>query len=219
MLENNLLESSYLKIKETIYESRNKVYKTINKEMLECYFNVGKIIVELVEFSTDEVSQNEIIKVLSEKLTSEFGKGFKRSNLIKMKQFFEVYNGSSTLWNQLSWSHYRLLIKINDGIKREFYQEECINSNWNVRQLERQINSFYYERLISTSIENKEYVRNEINTLVKKDNKSIIKDPYILEFLDIKENAKFYERDLESNLIEHLQSFLLELRKRFLFCS
>lgn len=187
--------------------------------MLECYFNVGSIIVELVEAVGDEKSQNEIIKILSEKLTNEFGKGFDRSALVRMKQFYSIYKGSATMWHQLSWSHYRLLIKINNDKKRSFYQEECLNAGWNVRQLERQINSFYYERLLATNEKFKEDVRNEIKTLIPNDNKCIIKDPYILEFLDIKENAKFYEKDFESNLIEHLQAFLLELGKGFSFVA
>ena len=97
--DNRLVENSYLRIKETIKEVRSRVYKTINKEMLECYFNVGGIIVELVEAVGDEKSQNEIIRILSDKLTNEFGKGFNRSNLIKMKQFYQTYKGSGTSYH------------------------------------------------------------------------------------------------------------------------
>lgn len=100
-------------------------------------------------------------------------------------------------------------MNIEDEKKRNFYLEESIKSNWSVRQLERQINSFYYKRLLSTNDNNKEKVRNEINKLEKKESiNDFIKDPYILEFLDIKDN-KFLEKDLESNILEHLQEFLL----------
>ena len=110
-------------------------------------------------------------------------------------------------------------MNIDDNKRRNFYLEECIKSNWSVRQLERQINSFYYERLISTKELYKEEVKNEINILEKKDKiENFIKDPYILEFLDIKDK-RFLERDVESNLLEHIQEFLLELGRGFSFVS
>ena len=166
-----------------------------------------------------ESSQNEIIKSFSKKLTNQFGQGFSVPNLKKMKKFYNVFKGGSTLWNQLSWSHNRLLINLDDKIRRDFYLEECIKSNWSVRQLERQINSFYYERLISTTESNKEEVKNEINILEKKEKiEDFIKDPYVLEFLDIKDK-RFLEKDLESNLLEHIQEFLLELGRGFSFVA
>ena len=101
-----------------------------------------------------------------------------------MKKFYQVFNGGSTLWNQLSWSHNRIIMNINDPKRRIFYLEECIKSNWSVRQLERQINSYYYERLISTSEGSKAEVKNEVNKLEEK-TEDFIMDPYVLEFLDI----------------------------------
>lgn len=112
-----------------------------------------------------------------------------------------------------------MIMNIDDEVKRNFYLEESIKSNWSVRQLERQINSFYYERLLSTSNDNKEEVRNEINTLEKKEKiHDFIKDPYVLEFLDIKDR-RFLEKDLEFNLLEHISEFLLELGRGFSFVS
>ena len=110
-------------------------------------------------------------------------------------------------------------MNIDDDKRRNFYLEECIKSNWSVRQLERQINSFYYERLLSTSEEHKEEVKNEINILEKKDKiENFVKNPYVLEFLDIKDK-RLLERNLESNLLEHIQKFLLELGRGFSFVS
>jgi len=110
-------------------------------------------------------------------------------------------------------------MNIDDEKRRNFYLEECIKSNWSVRQLERQINSFYYERLISTSESYKEEVKNEIETIEKKEKiENFIKDPYVLEFLDIKDK-RFLEKDLESNLLEHIQEFLLELGRGFSFVA
>lgn len=158
--------------------------KNINSEMVELYFEIGSTINELIENYNLETSQNEILKLFSEKLTREFGQGFSVSSLKKMKKFYLMYKGGSTLWNQLSWSHNRLIMNIDNEAKRNFYLEETIKSNWSVRQLERQINSFYYERLLSTSEEHKEEVKNEINILEKKEKvQNFIKDPYVLEFL------------------------------------
>ena len=166
-----------------------------------------------------QLSQNEIIKSFSEKLTNEFGQGFSVPNLKLMKKFYLTYRGGYTLCNQLSWSHNRLIMNITNERKRNFYLEESIKCNWSVRQLERQINSFYYERLLSTSEENKEEVRNEINKLEEPENiYNFIKDPYILEFLDIKDN-RFLEKYLELNLLDHISDFLLELGRGFSFVS
>ena len=216
---NKIFDDYYEKINQMIINSKTNIIRNINHEMVELYYNIGQAINELIDEYNLEASQNEIIKSFSNKLTKEFGQGFSVPNLKKMKKFYQVFNGSSTLWNQLSWSHNRLIMNIDDEKRRNFYLEECIKSNWSVRQLERQINSFYYERLISTKEPHKEEVKNEINILEKKDKiENFVKDPYILEFLDIKDK-RFLEKDLESNLLEHIQEFLLELGRGFSFVS
>ena len=216
---NKIFDDYYEKINQMIINSKTNIIRNINHEMVELYYNIGQVINELIDEYNLEKSQNEIIKSFSNKLTKQFGQGFSVPSLKKMKKFYQVFNGGSTLWNQLSWSHNRLIMNIDDDKRRNFYLEECIKSNWSVRKLERQINSFYYERLISTKEPYKEEVKNEINTLEKKDKiENFVKDPYVLEFLDIK-NKRFLERDLESNLLEHIQEFLLELGRGFSFVS
>lgn len=224
-MNNNLIKNDelfgnyYNKINELILRTKQNVVKNINSEMVELYFEIGSTINELIENYHLESSQNDIIKSFSEKLTKEFGQGFSVPSLKKMKKFYQVFQSGSTLWNQLSWSHNRLIMNIDDEVKRNFYLEESIKSNWSVRQLERQINSFYYERLLSTSDDNKEEVKNEINTLENKEKiHDFIKDPYVLEFLDIKDR-RFLEKDLESNLLEHISEFLLELGRGFSFVA
>mgnify|MGYP004523057327 FL=1 len=224
-MNNNLIKNDelfgnyYNKINELILRTKQNVVKNINSEMVELYFEIGSTINELIENYHLESSQNDIIKSFSEKLTKEFGQGFSVPSLKKMKKFYQVFQSGSTLWNQLSWSHNRLIMNIEDETKRNFYLEESIKSNWSVRQLERQINSFYYERLLSTSDNHKEEVKNEINILEKKEQvQDFIKDPYVLEFLDIKDR-RFLERDLESNLLEHISEFLLELGRGFSFVA
>lgn len=216
---NNIFDDYYERINQMIINSKTNIIRNINHEMVELYYNIGQAINELIDEYNLEKSQNEIIKSFSNKLTKQFGQGFSVPSLKKMKKFYQVFNGGSTLWNQLSWSHNRLIMNIDDEKRRNFYLEECIKSNWSVRQLERQINSFYYERLISTKEPYKEEVKNEINTLEKKDKiENFVKDPYVLEFLDIKDK-RFLEKDLESNLLEHIQEFLLELGRGFSFVS
>lgn len=216
---NQVFGNYYNKINDLILKTKQNVAKNINYEMVELYFEIGSTINELIENHNLEASQNKILKLFSEKLTQEFGQGFSVSNLKKMKKFYLTYEDGSTLWNQLSWSHNRLIMNIDNEAKRTFYLEETIKSNWSVRQLERQINSFYYERLLSTSKEHKEEVKNEINLLEKKEKvQDFIKDPYVLEFLDIKDR-RFLEKDLESNLLEHISEFLLELGRGFSFVA
>ena len=216
---NQVFGNYYDRINNLILKTKQNVVKNINSEMVELYFEIGSTINELIENYNLEASQNEILKLFSEKLTREFGQGFSVPSLKKMKKFYLTYKGGSTLWNQLSWSHNRLIMNIDNEAKRNFYLEETIKSNWSVRQLERQINSFYYERLLSTSEEHKEEVKNEINILEKKEKvQDFIKDPYVLEFLDIKDR-RFLEKDLESNLLEHISEFLLELGRGFSFVA
>lgn len=218
-IENTIVSDYYKKINNLIIVRKQSIIRNVHSEMVELYYEIGATIHELIEKYQLEASQNQIIKSFSLKLTKDFGEGFSVPSLKKMKKFYEVYKGGSTLWNQLSWSHNRLIMNIEDEQKRNFYLEECIKSNWSVRQLERQINSFYYERLLSTSDKHKEEVQNEIKQLEKSETiKDFIKDPYVLEFLDIK-NRRFLESDLETNLLEHLQEFLLELGRGFSFVS
>ena len=215
---NEVFGNYYNKINNLILRTKQNVVKNINYEMVELYYQIGSTINELIENYNLETSQNEILKSFSKKLTNEFGQGFSVPNLKKMKKFYLTYRTGSTLW-QLSWSHNRLIMNIENEEKRKFYLEESIKSNWSVRQLERQINSFYYERLLSTSEEHKEEVKEEINLLEKKEKiQDFIKDPYVLEFLDIKDR-RFLEKDLEYNLLEHISEFLLELGRGFSFVA
>ena len=209
----------YNRINSLILKTKQNVVKNINYEMVELYYAIGSTINELIEEYHLEASQNKILKSFSEKLTREFGEGYSVPNLKLMQKFYLTYKDGYTLCNQLSWSHNRLIMNIDNEVKRNFYLEETIKSNWSVRQLERQINSFYYERLLSTSEEHKEEVKNEINVLEKKEKvQDFIKDPYVLEFLDIKDR-RFLEKDLESNLLEHISEFLLELGRGFSFVA
>ncbi|WP_337959661.1 PDDEXK nuclease domain-containing protein [Paraeggerthella hongkongensis] len=161
-----------------------------------------------------------LMKYLSERLTAEFGKGFTERNLRAMRQLYLAYPIRHTVCAELSWSHYRLIIRVEDPVRRDFYVRSAIEERWTVRQLDRQIHSFYYERLLATRAEGKDKVRQEIQQLeppTKADD--VLKDPYVLDFLDLNGNSDFLETDLEQALLNKLQQFLLELGKGFSFVA
>lgn len=151
-------------------------------------------------------------------MSAEFGKGFDVQNLRNMRQFYLAFPIRNTLCSELSWSHYRLLMRVDDRKARAFYVEEAVKSGWSVRQLQRQINTMFYHRILASS--DKERVAEEIQTTVHKpEYERIIKDPYVLEFLDLPPNEHYYESELEQTLIDHLQKFLLELGRGFSFVA
>ena len=201
-------------IKDLVINSRNKVYQVVNIEMLNLYWNIGKSIIEIQQGEERANYGDTILDKLSQKLTSEFGKGFSKRNLERMRKFYLLYPNWQTVSAKLSWSHYLELIKIDEEPKRNFYLNECINSSWSVRELQRQRDSLLYERLIISADKEKILELSEKGQVLKS-SKDLVKDPFVLEFLDIKENTNYLENDLEKNIIEHLKEFLLELGKGF----
>jgi predicted nuclease of restriction endonuclease-like (RecB) superfamily len=208
----------YETIRAALTEARTSVVAAVNSAMVNVYWEIGRHITEAVG-ERAEYGRN-LLTYLSERLTKEFGKGFTERNLRAMRQFYETFPIRHTLRAELSWSHYRLLMRVEEPSRREFYLNEGANSGWTSRQLERQINSFYYERLLATQKENQPEIANEISKIEPKtDADYVLKDPYILEFLDLKENTKYNESELEQGLINKLQEFLLELGKGFSFVA
>ncbi len=211
----------YNDIKDILQIAKNSAYKQINFIMVEAYYSIGKKIVNEEQSGKDRAKYGKaIIKELSKKLTQDFGKGFSERNLRNMRQFYMIFPIWQTVSAKLSWSHYQLLMRVENKKAREYYIEEAINSNWSVRALERQIGSFYYERIISSK--DKTIVKDEADAKTKDlklKPKDIIKDPYILEFLELKDNLSFREDELESALIDKIQDFLLELGRGFAFVA
>jgi len=208
----------YETIRAALTEARTNVVVAVNSAMVGVYWEIGRQISEAVGERV-EYGRN-LLAYLSEQLTEEFGKGFTVANLRNMRQFYKVFPIRYALRSELTWTHYRLLMRIEESNRREFYLNESANSGWTARQLERQINSFYYERLLATQKEHRSEIESEIFKLEpKKDADYILKDPYVLEFLDLKENAKYSESELEQGLIDRLQEFLLELGKGFSFVA
>jgi predicted nuclease of restriction endonuclease-like (RecB) superfamily len=208
----------YEAIRAALADARTKVVVAVNTAMVGVYWDIGRQIAEAVGERAED--GRSLLTYLSERLTAEFGKGFTVANLRNMRQFYQAFTNRYALRSELSWSHYRLLMRVEEPNRREFYLTESADCGWTSRQLERQINSFFYERLLATQKENRPEIEGEILKLEPKtDADYILKDPYILEFLDLKENAKYSESELEQGLIDKLQEFLLELGKGFSFVA
>lgn len=216
IVDNDELEMLYNDIKLLVEKSRTKVYKTINTEMLKLYWSIGETIIKVQKGKKKAGYGDAIIDRLSEKLTKELGRGFSSRNLRSMRKLYLMYPIWKTLSSKLSWSHYIEIIKIKEENKRNFYLNECINSNWDVRELQRQRDSLLYER-ITTTADKEKLLKLSKKGLVLKKNKDLIKDPFVLEFLDISNNMEYLEDDLEKNILKHLREFLLELGKGFAF--
>ena len=171
----------YDEIKNILITARNKVYQTANFAMVEAYWNIGKSIIEEQGGNEKAEYGTGLLKELSKQMTQDFGKGFTVANLKNMRQFYLTFPNGYALRSELSWTHYRLLMRVENDKAREFYMQEAVKSQWSTRQLERQINSFFYERLLSSK--NKEQVAAEIQTLeTAKSPEDVIRDPYVLEF-------------------------------------
>jgi len=187
--------------------------------MVEAYWNIGKQMVQEEQKGEDRAKYGSyLIKELSKQLSDEFGKGFSQQSTRNMRQFYATFPIRSTLWSELSWSHYKLIIRLKDERAREWYMQESAKSHWSVRALERQIGTHYYERIL-VSREKAPVVQEaeEKTKDLQLTPKDMIIDPYVLEFLDLKDNRSFRENELESALIEKIQEFLLELRRGFAF--
>ena len=211
-------EQTYDSIRHSIVQAQHKLTTAVNSAMVTTYWEIGEQLYKACGENDRAGYGKGLIRFLANNLTAEFGKGFDESNLRKMRQFYCVYPIRDTLCPELSWSHYRLLMRIADENARAFYTEECVKAAWSVRQLERQIHTMYYQRLLSS--QDKAPVSAEIQTSEPKpEYEKIVKDPYVMEFLQIKPDTHVFESDLEQALIDHLQQFLLELGRGFSFVA
>lgn len=207
-------------VRSILDNAREKVAKQVNNELLLTYWNIGRIICEYEQTIPDRADYGkQTLKALSIELTKEFGKGFSRSNLQNMRQFYLTYEKCQTVSGKLSWSHYCELLSISDVDKRSFYEKEAVNFGWSVRELKRQIESSLFERLLlSRGDANKE----QVLALALRGNEiaqpsDIIRDPYVFEFLGLPEDKPVMESDLERALVQQIEKFLLELGRGFMF--
>ncbi len=202
----------YQCVRTIIARARAAVYVVANAAMVEAYWKVGREIVEKQGGRSKAKYGDGLIKGLSVKLTAEFGEGYSVGNLFNMRQFYLAFPKFYTVCRELSWSHYRTLMRVENPDARQYYLEECVKSGWSVRIHQRQIASLYYERLLRHKADPK-----SLKAMVKRETpqvQDLVRSPAILEFSGIR-REDYEERDLESALIKNIRMFLMELGRGF----
>lgn len=206
-------------LKSFITESRRQIVRAVDFAQVQTCWGVGRYIVEFEQNGSDRADYGaKLLLKLSDRLTADFGKGFDASNLRYMRLFYQAFPICDALRHELNWTQYRTLIGVEDPKAREWYINEAISQNWSSRALDRQISRLYYERLLSSR--DKKAVRAEAEEKIAElppSPRDFVRDPVLLEFLGLPETGRLLETDLEQRLIDHLQSFLLELGKGFAF--
>ncbi len=205
-------------IKTVIEQARTQVKQTVNSAMVQAYWHIGQLIIEDEQQGNVRAEYGKAqLKQLSQQLTAEFGKGFEERNLRNMRRFYLTFEKWNAVRTELSWTHYRILLRVENKHARDWYLNEAIEQCWSSRALERQIGTFYYERLLASK--DRPLVEQEAKekTLpLAESAKDYLRDPYILDFLNL-ESGQYQESDLEQGIINNLQKFLLELGKGFAF--
>jgi len=205
-------------LRDLLQKNRQKLQQNINTTMVHTYWQVGRLIVEQEQQGSERAAYGkQVLKQLSNVLTAEFGKGFDARNLRNMRSFYQTFPKWNAVRTNLSWTHYRSLIRIENDLARDWYLSEAISQNWSARALDRQISSLYYDRLLSS--QNKPPVVQEAQektTELAVTEKDFLRDPYIFDFLNLPHQS-LVESEVEQALIDNLQKFLLELGKGFAF--
>ena len=213
------MQSLIGEIKQIINDARAHAIRSVDFCRVQMYWAIGQRIVEKEQQGKERADYGTyLIKRLAQEIEPEYGSGFGERQLKFCRQFYKTYPNGNALRSQLNWSQYRMLIQIPDPDKREYYELEAVNEGWTGRQLERQINSMLYERLLLSND------KESVLAVARKERtpetpQEIIKDPMVLEFLGLERKAAYYEKDLESAIISHIADFLLEMGKGFSFVA
>ncbi len=213
------LQGFFCDVRQIISQARTNAVKSIDYYRVQMYWNIGKRIMEEEQQGKERADYGSyLIRNLAKTIEPEYGSGFGIRQLERCRQFYKLFPIASTLRTQLNWSQYRLLISIADPDKRKYYELETINNNWTGRELERQINSMLYERLLLSN-DKESMLAVARKERLPENPTEIIKDPMVLEFLGLERRPQYYEKDLESALISHIADFLLELGNGFSFVA
>ncbi len=209
-------------IKTILAQARQKAYVAINSAMVEAYWKIGERIVIEEQNGKDRAEYGkELIKSISKELTAEFGKGFSPRTIWEIRQFhflFPDFEIVRTLFAQLTWSHFQRVLKVSNEKARMFYLQEAAAQTWSIRTLDRNISTLYYDRMLAS--DDKQLVQDEMNEKTKVlQAEDFIKNPMVLEFLNLPAGKAYTEAELEKALIDNLQDFILELGKGFAFVS
>ncbi len=213
------IDNLYADIRVILAAARKRTYFTINFTMVESYWTIGQTIVEHEQRGEARAAYGKgVLKEVAARLTTEFGKGFDERELRKMRQFYLTFQNRDTLRPELTWSHYRRLISVENEQARQWYMNEAADGAWSTRQLDRQIATLYYERLLASK-EKDSVISEAKEKMGQMIPQQFIRDPFVLEFLNLKDYPSLHESVLEQALIDHLQQFLLELGRGFCFVA
>ena len=215
----------YQSIREILVTARGQVQRTVNETMVQAYWHIGRLIVEHEQGGEIRAEYGkQVLQTVAERLSTEFGQGLSAANLRNFRQFYLIFKQDeicNAMRCNLTWTHYRSLMRVENPDARRWYADEAAREHWSVRALDRQISTLFYERLLSS--QDKEGVSAEASSLIASqspnDPRDFIRDPYVLEFLGAQPGASLYEKDLEQGLLNQLQQFLLELGKGFAFVA
>ena len=209
----------YMRIRAIIENSRGNIARAVNSEMVIAYWNIGREIIEEEQKGRNRAGYGQkLLETLAVRLASDYGKGFDASNLWNMRRFYQVYPILDALRRELSWTHYRILMRVEESNARMFYEKECIKNVWSARELERQKSSLLFERL-ALSKDKKGLLKLANKGLELQTYEDMIKDPYVLEFTGLAPQEKLYEKKLEQAIIDNLSKFILELGRGFTFVA
>ena len=209
----------YSRIRKIIENARRNIERAVNTEIVIAYWQIGKEIVEEEQWGKSRADYGKkLLEGLAKRLSDDFGKGFDDSNLWNMRKFYLTYPILDAVRRELSWTHYRILIRVEKPQARSFYEIECVKNNWSTRELERQKGSLLFERF-ALSKNKKGLMKLARKGQELQTYEDMIKDPYVLEFTGLSPQSKLYESKLEQALIDNLSKFLLELGKSFTFVA
>ncbi len=215
----------YAQIQRVLQQARQRAKRSVNQVMVLAYWQIGQLIVQHEQGGQERALYGaKTLQRLAKRLQIEFGKGFSVPNLRNFRQFYQTFTEDEIRYStssDLSWTHFRVLMRISDPVARQWYAREAVAQTWSVAALDRQISTLYYQRLLSS--QDQEGVKAEARQAIERDTppnpRDFIRDPYILEFLDAQPQADWYEKDMEQGLLDQLQKFLLELGKGFAFVA
>ncbi|MBO7080945.1 MAG: DUF1016 family protein [Neisseriaceae bacterium] len=216
-LSNTTYNSLIATIGEVLAQGKAYVLQTVNQGIVQTYWAIGKHIVEFEQAGNEKAEYgSDMLNRLSDDLTARYGKGFSRANVFYIRKLYMTYPKVQTLSKLLSWSHFVELLKIDDPLERSFYQKECENAHWGVRELKRQMKSMLFQRLALSKDKNEVMKLAQDGQIIEKP-EDILKQPYIFEFTGLPQLPVYQEGDLEAALVENLSQFLLELGKGFAY--
>ncbi len=221
MLPEKNIEQLHQQIATVITSGKQTAYRAINAAMTLTYWEIGRLIVEEEQQGKERADYGrQLISSLAKRLKKEFGNGYSESSLWNYRQFYQTFPILSAVRRELTWTHYRLLMRVENPNAREFYETEAVRSSWSTRALERQIHVFYYERLLASRDRNSVEQEAEEKTIpLSISPRDFVKDPYVLEFLNIKADHTLHEDELEQLIMNNLQQFILELGRGFAFVA